>query len=152
MSNQIYTISKFVDAILAKYPGAKKLAVIINSNHLNKTKFNYITNPIAVFVEKEKLDNEELLNILGVEQFTISIKGSQYSYMNSRKSYTYWSLVIDCNKQTKKVDDEDYGFKEASRPVGSYEYYPTSLYFIKDQKFIESLLPQPKEFNFDDYI
>ena len=69
MSNQIYTISKFADAILAKYPGAKKLAVIINSNHLNKTKFNYITNPIAVFVEKEKLDNEELLNILGVEQF-----------------------------------------------------------------------------------
>ena len=140
MSNQIYTISKFVDAILAKYPGAKKLAVIINSNHLNKTKFNYITNPIAVFVEKEKLNNEELLNILGVEQFTFSIKGSQYSYMNSRKSYTYWSLVIDCNKQTKKIDDED------------YEYYPTSLYFIKDQKFIESLLPQPKEFNFDDYI
>ena len=140
MSNQIYTISKFADAILAKYPGAKKLAVIINSNHLNKTKFNYITNPIAVFVEKEKLDNEELLNILGVEQFTFSIKGSQYSYMNSRKSYTYWSLVIDCNKQTKKIDDEE------------HEYYPTSLYFIKDQKFIESLLPQAKEFNFDDYI
>ena len=132
MSNQIYTISKFVDAILAKYPGAKKLAVIINSNHLNKTKFNYITNPIAVFVEKEKLDNEELLNILGVEQFTISIKGSQYSYMNSRKSYTYWSLVIDCNKQTKKIEDEE------------HEYYPTSLYFIKDQNFIELLLPQPK--------
>ena len=140
MSNQIYTISKFADAILAKYPGAKKLAVIINSNHLNKTKFNYITNPIAVFVEKEKLDNEELLNILGVEQFTFSIKGSQYSYMNSRKSYTYWSLVIDCNKQTKKIEDEE------------HEYYPTSLYFIKDQKFIESLLPQAKEFNFDDYI
>ena len=140
MSNQIYTISKFADAILAKYPGAKKLAVIINSNHLNKTKFNYITNPIAVFVEKEKLDNEELLNILGVEQFTFSIKGSQFSYMNSRKSYTYWSLVIDCNKQTKKIDDEE------------HEYYPTSLYFIKDQKFIESLLPQAKEFNFDDYI
>lgn len=140
MSNQIYTISKFADAILAKYPGAKKLAVIINSNHLNKTKFNYITNPIAVFVEKEKLDNEELLNILGVEQFTFSIKGNQYSYMNSRKSYTYWSLVIDCNKQTKKIEDEE------------HEYYPTSLYFIKDQKFIESLLPQAKEFNFDDYI
>ena len=140
MSNQIYTISKFVDAILAKYPGAKKLAVIINSNHLNKTKFNYITNPIAVFVEKEKLNNEELLNILGVEQFTLSIKGSQYSYMNSRKSYTYWSLVIDCNKQTKKIEEEE------------HEYYPTSLYFIKDQKFIESLLPQPKEFNFDEYI
>ena len=140
MSNQIYTISKFADAILAKYPGAKKLAVIINSNHLNKTKFNYITNPIAVFVEKEKLDNEELLNILGVEQFTFSIKGSQFSYMNSRKSYTYWSLVIDCNKQTKKIEDEE------------HEYYPTSLYFIKDQKFIESLLPQAKEFNFDDYI
>ena len=140
MSNQIYTISKFADAILAKYPGAKKLAVIINSNHLNKTKFNYITNPIAVFVEKEKLDNEELLNILGVEQFTFSIKSSQFSYMNSRKSYTYWSLVIDCNKQTKKIEDEE------------HEYYPTSLYFIKDQKFIESLLPQAKEFNFDDYI
>ena len=140
MSNQIYTISKFADAILAKYPGAKKLAVIINSNHLNKTKFNYITNPIAVFVEKEKLDNEELLNLLGVEQFTFSIKGSQFSYMNSRKSYTYWSLVIDCNKQTKKIEDEE------------HEYYPTSLYFIKDQKFIESLLPQAKEFNFDDYI
>ena len=91
-------------------------------------------------MEKEKLDNEELLNILGVEQFTFSIKGSQYSYMNSRKSYTYWSLVIDCNKQTKKIEDEE------------HEYYPTSLYFIKDQKFIESLLPQAKEFNFDDYI
>ena len=58
--------------------------------------------------------------------------------MSSRKSYTYWSLVIDTTKQTKKIEDED------------REYYPSVLYYIQDQKFIESLLPQPKEFNIDE--
>ena len=136
--SQIFTVSKFVEAIKERYPGAKKIAVIINFNHLGKTKYNFITNPLSVFVEKERLDVDTICDLLGVEQFTFSINQSQYNYMSSRKSYTYWSLVIDTTKQTKKIEDED------------REYYPSVLYYIQDQKFIESLLPQPKEFNIDE--
>ena len=139
-SSQIFTVSKFVEAMKEKYPGAKKFAIIINVNYLNKTKFNYITNPLAVFVEKERIDNETLCEALNVEQFTFSVNQGQYNYMNSRKSYVYWSLVIENTRKTKIIDDEEHYF------------YPVTLFFINNQKFIESLLPQAQEFNIDDYI
>lgn len=138
--NQIFTVNKFVEAMKAKYPGAKKFAIIVNIMYANKTKFNYITNPLAVYVEKERLDIDELCHILDIEQFTFSINQGQYNYMSSRKSYVYWSIVIDNEAKTKTIDGEE------------HEYYPSSLFFIKDQKLIESLLPKPQEFNLDDYF
>ena len=83
---------------------------------------------------------DELCEILEIESLTFSMSAAQYRYIKLRTSNTYWSLVINCDKQTKTVNDD------------TIEYYPTSLFFIKDQSLITSFVPKAQEFNFETFL
>lgn len=140
-SSDIFTATKLADSIKQKFPGAKKIAIIMNVHHMTQTKMgNVLTRPIGILINKKQMNIDETCDILEIESLTLSIKASQYRYMKARPSYIYWSLVINCEKKMTTIHEEN------------VEYYPSSLFFVNDQSFIESMLPKAHEFDPEQYL
>lgn len=140
-SSDIFSVTRLTDALKQKFPGAQKIAVIINADYVTQTKMgNGLTRPCGIIINKRKIGFDELCEILEIESLTFSMSAAQYRYIKLRTSNTYWSLVINCDKQTKTVNDD------------TIEYYPTSLFFIKDQSLITSFVPKAQEFNFETFL
>ena len=140
-SSDIFSVTKLTDALKQKFPGAQKIAVIINADYITQTKTgNGLTRPYGILINKRKMNMEEVCEILGIESLTFSLKPSQYRYIKTRSSDMFWCVVIGCEKQTKTTNEE------------TIEYYPTTLYIIRDQSLIASFVPRAQEFNYNEFL
>ena len=136
MQSKILSVNKIVEGIKSKYPGAKSITLFINQRHIKRSKCgSWFTPPLAVRVDKKQYDVNDVCEMLGIEGLLFDIKQSWLTYMEMRKQYTYWAIVIDA---------------VTTKAYKGHAYHPTSIYCLDKDTISKLNLLKAKLFVLDD--